>query len=388
MKIVYCTNTLGLCGGVERVTILKANALAEIEGNEVWIVFTDTFSYPQTIEPISPKVKIVDLKVGNWDDQYKTRWERFIVPKKKFVRQLCRMQRFVNEIHPDILISVGQCEKFILPLLHHTRILIREIHFNSTYRYFTAFDTRRSGWKIKLFNFIDYKIVCRMLYNRTYLLTKQDKEENFPTQDYMHYMNNPSSFPVNYEQNNSGLRAKTVISVGRLNHQKDYPSMIRAWSSIAIKYPDWKLRIIGEGPDRMNIEKMIDELGLQQSVELAGMSLQVDMELRNASIYAMTSKFEGFALVLVEAMACRLPIVTFDFIYGARDIVSDGEDGFLVCNRNEEEFAQRLEQLIVNESLRTTMAQVAEKNAERFSVLRIAHKWQAEFSKLIENKDK
>lgn len=382
MKIVYCTNSLSTRGGIERVTILKANALAEIDGNEVWIVFTDAFSFPQTIHPLSTKVKVVDLKVGHWDDQYPTRWKRFFVPKVKFMRHVARMQRFVDEVRPDVIISVGQSEKFVLPLLRHTRYLIREVHFNSMYRFNTALEVGRSLFMVKLLNFLDYRIVCRWLYHHTYLLTCQDKEENFPRQSYIRYMHNPSSFPIKPEKNSTSVRKKVVLSVGRLNHQKDFPTLIRSWSKIASKYPDWALHIVGEGPEKKKLEELIVKLKMTDRVLLPGFSSNVDDLLREASIYAMSSKYEGFALVLVEALSCRLPVVTVDFKYGARDIITNGVDGFIIANRDEDKFAQRLSQLIEDDILRHAMALAAEKSAERFNVEKIAEKWQKEFQSL------
>ena len=132
---------------------------------------------------------------GRWDDQYTSFFERFFIPKWKMIKHFVRLQKFVSEVCPDILISVGQSEKYILPLLYGTRVLVREVHFNSTYRY----DTYGNSWirrlKAKVFSLLDFRLLCKM-YDMTFLLTKQDKEENFSKIAYIEYMHNPSTFFV------------------------------------------------------------------------------------------------------------------------------------------------------------------------------------------------
>lgn len=134
MKILFCTNSLGTLGGIERVTIVKANALAEIPGNEVYIAFTDKMGYPKTVHPISVKVHIVDLDVNHWNNNYKSRIQKILCPLKKFFLHFWRLSNWVKNNNPEVIISVGQSEKYILPFLK-VPVKIREVHFNSTYRF-------------------------------------------------------------------------------------------------------------------------------------------------------------------------------------------------------------------------------------------------------------
>ncbi len=384
MKIVYCTNSLGTRGGIERVTIIKANALAEMDTNEVYIVFTDAKGFPETIHPLSPKVKVVDLNVGHWNDHYTSFWQRLFVPKWKMLKHYVRLQSFVSEVRPDIMISVGQCEKYILPILRHAKVLIREVHFNSTYR----FDTYGQGWlnqfKAKMLHFVDFYLLCRVGYSRTYLLTEEDKLENFKDASYIGYMHNPSTFTIDSQANAITKRENVVLAVGRLNYQKNFPSLLRIWASICKEYPDWILRIVGEGPQKRELEEIILELNIGDSVDLVGYSSKVDEYMRAASIFTLTSMFEGFALVLVEAMACRLPVVSYETHYGPKDIVIDNVSGFLVRQNDETMFAQRLKLLIENLTLREKMAREAELRAEDFRVDKIAAKWMKEFNYLMD----
>lgn len=382
MKIVYCTNSIGTRGGIERVTIVKANALAEIESNEVYIVFTDEKNYPETIYPLSPKVNVVNLNVRHWDDQYTSFFERFFIPKWKMIKHFVRLQKFVSEVCPDILISIGQSEKYILPLLYGTRVLVREVHFNSTYRY----DTYGNSWirrlKAKVFSLLDFRLLCKM-YDMTFLLTKQDKEENFSKIAYIQYMHNPSTFFVDGLCNSISKRENVILSVGRLNYQKNYLALIRIWASICAKYPNWLLRIVGEGPQRKELENLIRCLNLEDRVELIGFSNKVDYYMRSAKIFAMTSLFEGLALVSIEAMACRLPLVSYETKYGPRDLIVNNINGFLVPMNDETLFAQKLSALIENKDLRMKMSLEAEKRASDFEVDKIINQWMKVFNHLL-----
>ncbi len=386
MKIVYCTNSLGTRGGIERVTITKANALAEIESNEVYVVFTDAKGFPETIHPLSPKVKTVNLNVGHWNDHYTSFWQRLFVPKWKLFKHWVRLQRFVNQVHPDVIVSVGQSEKYILPLLRKVKVKIREVHFNSSYR----FDTYGSGWlsqaKAKVLHFIDFQILCRGGYTKTYLLTRQDKEENFRGKSYIDYMHNPSAFSIDCEANTLSKRENVVLAVGRLNYQKNFTSLLRIWASICDKHPDWTLKIVGEGPQKRELEELVTKLKIENSVILVGYSTNVDKYMRKSSIFTLTSAFEGFGLVLVEAMACRLPVVSYETHYGPKDIVTNNVSGFLVEQNDEATFAQRLDYLIGNNTLREKMGLEAECRASDFGIDKITQKWMTEFKTLLSQK--
>ena len=127
-------------------------------------------------------------------------------------------------------------------------------------------------------------------------------------------------------------------------------------------------------------------LGIEDSVVFAGHSQNVAHEMCQASVFAFTSLFEGFGLVLVEALSCGLPIVSFDTKYGPRDIIRDGVDGFLVENRDEKILAERLYLLMCDEELRVKMSENAEHRAEDFDVNIIAKKWMQEYEMLLNNK--
>lgn len=391
MNILFCTNSIGTRGGIERVTIVKANALAEMRNlhgdlvNCVGIAYSDRFRFPETVHPLSPLVKTFDTEADIWHDWNYKGIENYTEPWRKMRIYQKELQRIVNEFRPDILIGVGQSEKFILPNLKCSwpMVRIREIHFNSTYRHFTLGHGR---WidkvKCMLADYIDYHINCKR-YDCAYLLTQQDKEENFLNDNHFGWMWNPSSFTVDKEANKKTEREHIVIASGRLNFQKDYPALLRSWSLLKNQRTDWRLRILGEGGDMASLQILAKNLCIDDSIEFIGYSSDVAGEMRKASVFAMTSLFEGFGLVIVEAMSCRLPVVSFDTKYGPRDIIRDGEDGFIVENRSEKAMAEKLYQLMCDEQLREKMAASAEQRAAEFDVNRIAELWMNEYHKLL-----
>lgn len=151
MKIVYSINSIRGLGGIQKVTLLKANALAEIPDNDVYIIVTDNWMNHPLIHELSPKIHFVNLKINYYKDDYKSRLHQ-ILSNFKLIKHYFKLQKAISKIKPDIIISVGQSEKYIVPLLRTKAIKIREIHFNSNYRNFTY---KSKKWA-KFLNFLDY----------------------------------------------------------------------------------------------------------------------------------------------------------------------------------------------------------------------------------------
>lgn len=391
MRILFCINSIGTRGGIERVTIVKANAFAEMcdeNGqfiNHVGIAYSDKFRFPETVHPLSSLVETFDTEADIWHDWNYKGIEKYTEPRRKMRKYHQELQRIVNEFRPDILIGVGQSEKFILPKLKCSWpiVIIREIHFNSTYRQFTLGQFSLLGrLKAKIADLFDYQINCKK-YDRAYLLTEQDKNENFPNNNHFGWMWNPSSFPIDKFANANAKREHVIIASGRLNYQKDFSSLLRSWSLLKDQMGDWILRIVGEGEEMKKLLQLSNDLGISESVDFMGYTSDVASQMRRASIFAVTSLFDGLSLVIIEAMSCRLPVVSFDTKYGPRDIIHDGVEGFLVENRDEKMMAERLLLLMRNAELREKMATNAEQRAFDFDVNVIAEKWMKEYQPLL-----
>jgi glycosyltransferase involved in cell wall biosynthesis len=174
----------------------------------------------------------------------------------------------------------------------------------------------------------------------------------------------------------SDLSSKTVVALGRLRHQKDFRRLVRAFAQVAAKHPDWKLKIFGDGPNRERLEQLIVELGLEGNVELPGPVRNVGPELAAASMYALSSRREGFPMVLLEAMSKGLPVVSFDCPTGPREIVRSGENGLLVPHQDVDALAAAMIQMIEDEDLRRRCGAGALATAERYSIDVIGARWE------------
>ena len=376
MRIVYCLNSIRYLGGIQRVTVVKANALANIEGNEVYIVVTDNKNGVIT-EPLSSKVHLIDLDINYYEDDYKSRWN---VLKGIFIKRREHKKRLasvLNKIQPDIVISVGQSEKNMIPSIKGKWKTIREFHFVKDYRLRQAksFFDKILAWGG---NWYDFNLKIKG-YDHIVTLTHEDKEMNWKGWKNVSVIPNPSTFQTD---KTSTLNEKKVISVGRLTPQKNYASLIRAFKNVVDKHPDWTLEIYGDGPQEMELKSLIDKLNLKRHVFLKGFSSNIKEVMTNASIFALSSIFEGFGLVIVEAMACGLPVVSYECPCGPKDIITEGKDGFIVKVNDENALADKINLLIGKEKLRQQISNAAIIKAEQYNINNITPMWMQLFTTL------
>lgn len=178
------------------------------------------------------------------------------------------------------------------------------------------------------------------------------------------------------------LDSRVVAAAGSLNRRKGFDRLLEAWARVAPGHPDWRLRIFGEGPDRPELEALIDALGIRSSAELRGHSPRLLEELEHASVFAMTSRKEGFPMVLVEAMALGLPVVAYDFPTGPSDIVTDGVDGFLVNEGRTRLLAEALGALMRDDARRHRFGEAALESVDRYRIDAVGARWNALFDEL------
>lgn len=182
-----------------------------------------------------------------------------------------------------------------------------------------------------------------------------------------HFPENPYIYP----------REKTVLAVGRLHEVKRFDLLIRLFAAVHRQYPDWKLRIVGDGEERETLEATIRELHAEDYVNLTGKkdAAGVEEEMLRASVFAMTSRSEGFPFVLLEAQSCGLPVVAFDVRVGPGFVVQDGVNGYLAADMVYEDFCEKLASLIKDEELRRRMSDAAIAHAAGFSREKVGEMW-------------
>jgi glycosyltransferase involved in cell wall biosynthesis len=182
------------------------------------------------------------------------------------------------------------------------------------------------------------------------------------------------------------LSAKTVLAAGRLTRQKGYDRLIKAWEIVAPKHPDWKLRICGMGPKRRHLLWMIRARGLEGSVTVERAVQDLDAEMAKASIFALSSRWEGLPLAMLEAMSVGMAVVSFDCPTGPADLIDDHESGLLIKPRTIDNFAAGLDEMMSDEELRRRCAAGALETASEYSMDLLGPKWESALERAWQRK--
>jgi glycosyltransferase involved in cell wall biosynthesis len=178
------------------------------------------------------------------------------------------------------------------------------------------------------------------------------------------------------------LDEKVVIAAGRLTRQKAFGRLVDAWAEVAPRHPDWRLRIFGEGPKRRSLRRRIRRRGVRDSARLEGFTDRLHDELARASLYVMTSRREGFPMVLLEAMGVGLPVVSVDCYTGPRDIVTDGLDGRIVPEEDRAALVDAMSELMGDDRKRHVFGTAALEKVTQYDLALIAGRWEALLSEL------
>lgn len=370
LKIVYCTPALYMAGGVERVLTLKANYFAEQFGYDITIILTEGKDKP-LFYPLSDKIKIVHLDI-NFEEMwtcsfFKKIWvylKKQHIYKKKLTTELMHLR-------PDITISLLRREINFLCDIPDGSKKMGELHVNrANYRNFEANES--NALKNLFARFWMKGLVSHLKkLDRFIVLTEEDKA-SWTELNNVEVIPDPLAFKIDEV---SPLVNKRVIAVGRYVYQKGFDLLLQSWAKIEKEHPDWQLAVYGMG-ERGPYEQMIDDLKIDRSrCHLYGSTSDIKKEYLDSSLFVFSSRFEGFGMVLIEAMACGLPVVSFDCPCGPKDIVRHKEDGLLVPSGDVAKLAEAMHQMMSDDTLRRQMASKALLNVRRFQLDEIAKRW-------------
>ena len=369
MKIVYCTPSLYIAGGIERVLTTKMNYLSDKAGYEVWVILTDGKG-KNPYFPLSDKIHIVNLDL-NFEELWSLGFLKkiFVYLKKQRIYKK-KLKEALYEIRPDITVSTLRREiNFITSIKDGSR-KVGEMHVNrANYRNFEANDINALK---KIFERIWMKSLVGKLkkLDQFVVLTDEDRR-NWHELDNVTTIPNPLNVFPTIESNQS---ARKVIAAGRYCYQKGFDLLLRAWAIVNEKHKDWRLDIYGAG-NNVEYKHLANTLNICQNVGINPPTDNIYAKYADASIFVFSSRFEGFGMALLEAMATKLAVVSFACPCGPKDIISDGNDGVLVTNEDIQELADKICYLIENEEERKSMAENAKLKAMQYSVDNIMHRW-------------
>ena len=366
-----------MAGGVERVLTLKASYFADHLDYDVTIILTEGKGKP-VFYPLSDKVKVINLDI-NYEELWTCSFLKKIwlylkkrpLYKRKLTAELMR-------IRPDVTISLLRREINFISSIKDGSKKVGELHINR--EHFRTEEGENPGIVKILFAKVWMRNLVPKLksLDRLVVLTEDDKRA-WKELDHVVAIPNPLSFVPKLQ---SPLTEKRVIVIGRYCHEKGYPFLLQAWAEVQKQCAEWRLETYGDG-DRSSYEALIDELQIdRRRCILHGRTSDVQQEYAASSIAVCSSKYEGFGMVIVEAMACGLPVVSFDCPWGPRNIITDGEDGMLVENGNTHLLAEALVSLMKNPDRIAQMAEKARQNVRRFRIEEVAEKWKDLFEHL------
>lgn len=210
------------------------------------------------------------------------------------------------------------------------------------------------------------------------VLTKNNKDIYNKFTDNVIQIPNPIPFEINIMETKEN---KKIISAGRLEEEKGFDDLIDIFSKIASDNLEWNLDIYGEGSLKSKLENKIVELGLENRIKIKPFEHNIQKVLQKSDIYVLTSKSEAFPMVLLEAMECGLPCISFD-LPGPSEIISNEEDGFIIKSRDFDDFANKIQLLMENSNLRKEYSKRAKENIRRYSLDNIVDKWDKLFREL------
>jgi glycosyltransferase involved in cell wall biosynthesis len=387
MRIVYLLpGGLFNPGGMERVITIKANYLADVLDYEVFIVTTEQMGRP-VFYPLSSKVRLchLDIHIGKnfTKENYLQKLTRRFFKIREYKR---RVSELLNEIQPDITITtLGGLDIEFINDLKDDSIKMGELHFPGTFRRIQTRKMYKSFFPRLVGEFITAGFIrkCKKL-KRLVVLTEEEKSFWDDTRNIV-VIPNPLSF---VSKKFSTMENKKAIAVGRLAYEKGFDMLIEVWKIVVQEHPDWKLDIFGDGPEKDTLYQLVAENRMEDWVKFHEPVREIQNVYPEYSMLILSSRYmEALPMVLLEAMACGVPLLAFDAPCGPKDMIKEGENGFLVKTGDINALADRINQLIESPDLRKTMGNTAKEMSVDYRVEKIMARWDQLFKELVNEKN-
>lgn len=369
MKLIYCTHSTCNPGGMERVLLNKVTYLSQLPGWEVAVVTTDQHQR-SPFYPFPERVRMTDLGINYSEDNGKGAWKKITGYLRKRKEHKRKLTALLLKEKPDIVVSLYPSESSFIPDIKDGSKKVLELHYC---KFFRLQYGRRGllGWIDKLRTRQDEQIVRR--FDKFVVLTNEDR-------GYWGNLPNIEVIPnaaMHVSDAYSDVMNKRVIAVGRLDYQKGFDRLIQAWELVQYtgKFTDWKLDIFGQGEWREMLQQMIDKAELQNTVCLNRPTKQIGEEYVKSDMLVMSSNYEGFPMVMIEAMACGLPVVSFDYKCGPKDIIQTGINGLLVPNGDIQALADAMMKVMEDEAYRKMLSLNARKVVDTYSEQAVMSQW-------------
>ncbi len=358
MRIVFVISSLN-AGGAQRVISLMANHWSGLN-HHISIL---TLSSDNSFCDLNSKVKVTPLGLEREPGS-------ILSGLKANIARINAIRTELKSINPDIVISfltqtniitIIACKSLGLP------VIISERNNPSK-------DIISIIWKAARY----------ITYRSSDLLVLQTKQVK---QFFNRYGVKTEIIPnpIRAVNNTKVKKEKIILAAGRLTHQKGFDLLIGAFTEVSSK--EWRLVILGEGPERENLKKLISEKCLESRVQMPGLVKNIDVVYSKSSIFVLSSRFEGFPNVLCEAMAAGLPCISFNCNSGPSDIIDQNINGILIGNENKNELIIAINDLINNEDKRIALGREAEKIAGRLNLEKIMALWEDTVLKITDQKE-
>ena len=378
--VVYVLKSMAMLAGTERVTSIKINWLAS-HGYKVVLVTYEQGSHPLAV-PLHPDVTVIDLKVFMYKLSQLPLYLRIIKQyhMKRFLYQ--RFKDFVNNLHPDIIstttYSIG-IAKEIFKANQGAKLIIEshETCFTEVKEYsYQRHPIMRMVAKV--YDWQNLRYVNR--FDALVTLTNGDATEwkKHISTDIKVIPNPLTVFPDIAEKIEKPLFR--ILAVGRLEEVKGFDRLIHAFALIADKHPEWRIDIFGEGSRENELRALTEYYHLANRIGICSPTKEILSEYQKSDFYVLSSRHEGFGMVIIEAMSCGIPCVSFDCNYGPREIISDGIDGLLVEDGNIVKLSEAILWMMDHHNERLQMGRKARESVKKYQNDIIMQKWVSLFS--------